>query len=355
MLKRIIFGGRRALVTVLLTLSLPGLAGQKPVRFVAFGDGGSGAPMQYMTAKAMGEVCALRGCDFGLMLGDNIYVTGVESANDPQFESKFEAPYAPLKFPIYAVLGNHDTGGDGAQNSRGDFQVAYHYRKDRSTDRWRMPARFYSFTAPLERDPTHALVEFFALDSTPFTAVDLDLDPKWDPERYGPPHLRWLQDKLAQSRAPWKIALAHHPYVSNGRQGNAGEYTPWRIAAPTARGRPWKEFLDAGICNRGVDLYLSGHDHDLQWLRPVPACGKTEFIVSGAVAGPARLGNERRNPAFYNNGKALGFFWIEITETELTGVVYELTLNREKSVGYLARGADGNPAIAFQRTFTRQP
>ena len=40
-----------------------------------------------------------------------------------------------------------------------------------------------------------------------------------------------------------------------------------------------QEFMEAHICGK-MDLLLSGHDHNRQWLEPT--CG-TEFVVSGAA------------------------------------------------------------------------
>src|ERR1041384_2011074 len=110
-------------LALLLGLSLAGCAaGDKPnvidtsgkprvLRFIAFGDAGSGSAQQIAIGKAMADVCQSRGCDLAVELGDNFYDKGVESAHDPQFDTAFEVPYAPLdhqRIPIYVVLGNHD-------------------------------------------------------------------------------------------------------------------------------------------------------------------------------------------------------------------------------------------------------
>src|SRR5260221_14717850 len=76
------------------------------VRFIAFGDAGAGTGAQYAVAQAMKEVCAALGCDFAVMLGDNIYPDGVHSPRDLQFETKFEDPYEELNFPFFVALGN---------------------------------------------------------------------------------------------------------------------------------------------------------------------------------------------------------------------------------------------------------
>lgn len=106
------------------------------VRFIAIGDSGTGKDGQYKVADAMQAVCEQRGCEFAIGLGDNIYESGVDGVNDIQFDTKFEDPYKNIDFPFYMALGNHDNtwiiGGDGADNDKGEIQVEYHYRTDRS-------------------------------------------------------------------------------------------------------------------------------------------------------------------------------------------------------------------------------
>ena len=61
-------------------------------------------------AATMRKFCAKSECDFALMLGDNIHPRGVQSIDDTQFIEKFEKPYADLRIPVFAVLGEHDWG-----------------------------------------------------------------------------------------------------------------------------------------------------------------------------------------------------------------------------------------------------
>ncbi|MGH8454263.1 MAG: hypothetical protein ACRESW_06905, partial [Nevskiales bacterium] len=87
-------------------------ASGESVSFVAFGDAGqqsnAGPATQTAVGDAMARICAARGCDFALELGDNIYLSGVDSVEDAQWQTKFEQPYANFNYPIYAALGNHD-------------------------------------------------------------------------------------------------------------------------------------------------------------------------------------------------------------------------------------------------------
>ncbi|MCB9746520.1 MAG: metallophosphoesterase [Alphaproteobacteria bacterium] len=276
------------------------------VRFIAMGDGGEGNTDQYTNAAAVARVCAQRGCDFVLYLGDNFYNDGVDSVDDDQFQDKFELPYADVDLPFWVVLGNHDYGEIPLWSWKADYQVEY---SDRSA-KWNMPDRYYSFV--------QENVHFLALDTN-----DVFM---WG----GADQQAWFDAELAGSTSEWRIVFGHHPYISNGQHGNAGEYEGFEWL-PIANGAAVKEFMDESLCGQ-VDLYLSGHDHTRQWLEPT--CG-TEFIVSGAAAKTTDL-QDRGNAVFFEDDEREGFFWIEIIGDELNGVVYDL-----------------NGAEEYSRSFTR--
>lgn len=320
-------------------------ASGQSVSFVAFGDAGqqsgSGPATQTAVGDALAQVCEKRGCDFALELGDNIYLSGVDSVEDAQWQSKFEQPYANFHYPIYAALGNHDnsTGpGEGSDNTKGDFQVEYHYSGKSS--KWNMPARYYNFVWPQES--AQPIAEFFALDSNPLTAIVPDIDPEFNFVTYGAEQQAWFSDALKNSRAKWKIAFAHHPYLSNGLHGNAGNYDglPEQVPVVTANGKPWLDFLNATLCAEGVDIYFQGHDHDLQWLKPVERCGKTQFIVSGAGELPRPFADPNRNAAYWQQDQALGFFWFRLEADRLIGAAYVLDDNLQ-------------PQLAFEQVMSR--
>ena len=97
---------------------------------------------------------------------------------------------------------------------------------------------------------------------------------------------------------------------------------------PIANGATVKDFFDNHLCNK-VDLYLSGHDHNRQWLEP--ACG-VELIVSGAGAKLTDL-EGRGSATLYEDDDAPGFVWIELRDRHLTGEFYnsagDLTFSRQ--------------------------
>lgn len=276
------------------------------VRFIAMGDGGEGNPTQYAVADAVQQVCAAHGCDFVLYLGDNIYQDGVDGVDDAQFKTKFEDPYAGLDLIFHVVLGNHDYGELSLSESKAAHEIAY----SAQSEKWNLPARSYTFV--------QEHVQFYALDTNEILV--------WD----RPEQKAWLEAERAKSSATWHIAFGHHPYISNGPHGNAGTYEG-HANIPIASGKSVKRFMDDAICGQ-MHLYLSGHDHNRQWLQD--QCG-TAFIVSGAAAKTRGLVG-RGTPTHYEDDTKAGFLWVEIDGDILRGVFY-----------------DQEGSVDFERSFNR--
>ncbi|MCO4769772.1 MAG: metallophosphoesterase [Deltaproteobacteria bacterium] len=272
-----------------------------PVRWVALGDTGEGNTDQALVADAIETVCAAQGCDFALLLGDNFYDVGVEDVNDSLWETHFETPYQNLQMPFYPTLGNHDggAGGTGLDVFAGNVQVAY---TTSTTTNWTMPDRYYAHA--------HANAEFFSLDTSLmfFDGFPIITNLVDDQET-------WITSALAGSTAEWKIAYGHHPYLSNGPHGNAGNYEGLPSFTPYAAGTEIKNFMDANVCGE-VDLYLCGHDHSRQW--NVQTCAGTELMVSGG--GAKRTDIEGSNPVYWQDtdDDMEGFIWFEILGNTIT-------------------------------------
>lgn len=275
----------------------PGEVGKGEVRFVALGDAGEGNDTQTAVGQAIATVCGERGCDFALYLGDNIYDVGVTSPMDVQFDEKFEIPYAPLDFPFYVALGNHDYGLLGNDWARGSFQIEY----SGYSDKWTLPSAFYSF----QRENVH----FVSLDT-----AQLFWDHETDAQR------QFLLQDLAGLQDTWIIVFGHHPYISNGEHGNAGNYEG---LGGIIGGAPLKDFFEEEICGR-AHLYLCGHDHNRQWL--LSQCG-TEFLVSGGGAKLTEFVRRDDNPMHWGDDQTAGFLWVEIIDNTLTGVFYDRDAN----------------------------
>lgn len=283
----------------LARIALTAIDGGEPsdagtVRFIALGDTGKGNPGQYQVGAAMGTHCATFGCDFVVLLGDNFYPNGVGSIEDPQWETAFNKPYETVNAPFYAVLGNHDCGGDGAGTDlpRGDFEVAY----SSVNPKWRMPARHYKWQL--------GGTDFFVAD-TNRSMFSVDEDARSD-------FAAWLP----ASTAKWKIVFGHHPYLSNGPHGNAGSYDDLAFV-PIANGAAVKSFVDERVCGQ-ADFYITGHDHNLQWLEET--CDGTQLIVSGGGAKTTRL--RGKQPTYFQSDK-LGFVYVVIQGDQLTASFHD--------------------------------
>lgn len=287
------------------------------VRFIAIGDTGTGKDGQYKVAAAMKEICDQRGCDFAIGMGDNIYEDGVDGKFDIQFETKFEQPYEEIDFPFYMTLGNHDNtwlfGGDGANNDRGEAQVEYHYRTDRMSNKWQMPARHYKFDAPISGGTP--LVTFFSMDTNPMASAG-DPDTEYNKDDSSEEQGKWFKDGFKASKAPWKIAYGHHPYISNGTHGNAGKYD-----GLAGQGKYYRDMMEQNVCGN-ADVVFTGHDHDLQWLKATESCPDTFHILTGAGAKTRAFGNANRNATYWQQDNVLGFFYVELQGDEFRGTAY---------------------------------
>lgn len=226
--------------------TIPPLAEDHQFCFV-LGDMGTGREDQRRVARVMAARAQKDRPAFLLTVGDNFYEWGVDSPEDPLFWSHFHDIYddPALDVPVYPTLGNHDHRGDP------EAQVAH----SGVHPNWRMPSRHYSFSRSLE-DGTR--IDFFALDTNP---IETDQDGH-------EVQLAWLSNALESSSARWKIVFGHHPLHSSGDHGGSARM---------------REALEQILDASGVDLFLAGHDHHMEVLRPTSA---VLHVVAGAAGGP---------------------------------------------------------------------
>jgi hypothetical protein len=262
------------------------------------GATGKGTAGPNEVAAAIKAKCEASGCDFVQLLGNNIYDAGVDSVSDAQWDTKFEAPYAAVDLPFYAVLGNHDYGGYlivaapglGNEFFKGQFQVDY--TSASPSGKWKMPANYWHRRL---RD-----VEFIGLDSN-LQMWDMDAAQRSDVAAW-----------LAASTAKWKIVFGLHSYRSNGRHGNAGNYDNFDVPIDPGSGTRIKSFMDDIVCGH-ADLHISAYDHNLQWMQET--CAGTELIVSGAGSSVNELIGSQ--PTHYQSPQ-LGFVYVVIDGNTLT-------------------------------------
>jgi hypothetical protein len=227
------------------------------LNFLIVGDWGrNGFFNQRDVAVSMGEIAEAVASQFTVSTGDNFYLAGVQSTDDVKWDRSFEDIYtAPsLQTRWYSTLGNHDW--------QGDYVAQIDYTE--VSPRWYLPARYYTEVLAVD-DTTEAL--FVYLDTTPLSerepnARKYERTEDWDPDA----QLAWLDATLAASDAEWKVVVGHHPiYVGSTRYQD----NPRLIAD-----------LVPIFERHGVQAYFSGHDHNLQHLRPEGS--PVDYFVSGA-------------------------------------------------------------------------
>lgn len=168
-----------------------------PEVIAVIGDFGSGRTRQAEVAKMV----AIQNPSFVVTAGDNVYTK--------KGYDKLVAKYYPQK--LVGTAGNHDYL-EGIKNFDEFFGV-------------NEAARSYVYRA-------RSGVDFFILDSTP------GLKSK----KVRAAQLTWLTEKMAESKATFKVVVLHHPPYSSGKHGSTKVYQ-W----------PYAEL--------GADLVISGHDH----------------------------------------------------------------------------------------------
>jgi 3',5'-cyclic AMP phosphodiesterase CpdA len=240
------------------TAPAPG-SGQ-PVRFVAFGDSGSGDADQ----RAMLD--QMRTVPFDLLVhtGDLAYDDGTRA----QFEANVFSVYADVfqAFPFYPASGNHEYNSEGAAPFREAFSLPENGGRD-GRERW------YSFD--------WGDVHFVALDT----------------ERIGPAQAAWLEADLAKNRLPWTVVYGHRPPLSSGEHGGDAGFQ--------------QHFVPV-IERHGVQLVLSGHDHNYERTRTLN--GVTYVVTGGGGKGTRPVG---KSPFTAFSEAVIHFVYVEISGNTL--------------------------------------
>lgn len=197
--------------------------------FAAIGDYGSGpGPLTDVTNNIARHAPKLV-----LTMGDNVYYNGTEE----EFRKKWDPPTAfgdiRRTIPVMPSLGNHDLRADPAAEP--------YFRRFPELGN----ARYYSFD--------EGGVHFVALNSNESVAPDST-------------QYRWLdQDLTDAADAKFTVMYFHHPMYSSypKRQGAMQGYL-----APL-------------IAKHGVELVLTGHEHNYSRMKPINAGGSVEVIAGG--------------------------------------------------------------------------
>jgi 3',5'-cyclic AMP phosphodiesterase CpdA len=203
------------------------------VHLAAAGDVGDSGSRITATGAAIAQLGRTDPYDALLLLGDNVYPSG-DPAGLPETVFQPFAEVLDQGADLLAIVGNHDVKNGNAEPQMRALG---------------MPNLWWSRTI--------GNVLVVGLNSN-------------DPDN--PQQLAFLKQTLAASDASWKLVALHHPPYSAGYQGSSEHVR--EVFAPI-------------FAEYGVQLVLSGHDHDYQ--RSEIMDGVT-YVVSGAAAGTRRTG-----------------------------------------------------------------
>ncbi|WP_163995758.1 discoidin domain-containing protein [Pyxidicoccus caerfyrddinensis] len=202
--------------------------GTQRVRFTTLGDFGTGGSSQKAVIAMMNKP-EWRG-EFLVALGDNAYSSGTEQ----EFQDRMFTPMGTLlrEVPIFPSLGNHEYVTNQGQPYLDNFYLP--------TNNPAGTERYYSFD--------WGNVHFVALDSN--CAIGLASSDRCTATA----QKTWAEQDLAATKQSWKIVFFHHPAWSSGEHGS--QLSVRRNYAP---------IFEAN----GVDLVLTGHDHNYERSKPM--------------------------------------------------------------------------------------
>ncbi|MDA0707067.1 MAG: metallophosphoesterase [Proteobacteria bacterium] len=221
-------------------------------------------------SAAMKHFCAnIARCDFGVMLGDNIYPSGAtfgaDGIDDAQrFKDMFTDPFGSLvsdpdSYLTYVTLGNHDweTSRAGGFAQIEFLQEAQGFYIDGPYYTVKPPAfngdiELFIIDTSMMLASTTVHVDYLNDDGSEATTDEIDwpdynVEPLTDADRAQP---QWLEAALQASTAKWKLVVAHHPIWSSS--GSKFE-----------QAKVLREMLLPALC-RYADAYIVGHDHTLE-------------------------------------------------------------------------------------------
>ncbi|KAK2159935.1 hypothetical protein LSH36_143g04039 [Paralvinella palmiformis] len=182
--------------------------------------------------------------EFILSQGDNFYPDGITSVDDPRIDILWREMYNRTNIrglDWWISLGNHDYG-EGMS-----------HQVDRL---WKLPHLWYDYIV----SDGDVSVHFIIIDTE---ALGQRLNNYTE-------MMRWLDETLNSTTSDWVIVNGHHTIYSCAETGPISS-TYYNELLP---------LLDRyyGI----LDIYLAGHDHDVQLLQKIDDPVYFDFVVSGA-------------------------------------------------------------------------
>lgn len=256
---------------LILIVALPGLLAKaqeqdnwnslkENINLIIVNDlGRNGYYEQRNIASLMGEMAETVSPEAILALGDIFHYEGVQSTADPLWQSNYENIYTHPELMVewLPVCGNHEY--------RGNTQALLDYSS--ISRRWEMPAKYYSRTFRGKKTSVKVLF----IDTTPLidkyrNALDAYPDvAKEDPEA----QLAWLEKELVAATEDWIIVAGHHPIFAETSKNESER-------------ADMQERVDKILRRHKVDMYLCGHIHNFQHIRPRDS--GTDYIVNTSAS-----------------------------------------------------------------------
>eukprot|EP00930_Biecheleria_cincta_P057874 TRINITY_DN43745_c0_g1_i1.p1 TRINITY_DN43745_c0_g1~~TRINITY_DN43745_c0_g1_i1.p1 ORF type:complete len:353 (-),score=45.20 TRINITY_DN43745_c0_g1_i1:5-1063(-) len=225
--------------------------------FMVIGDWGGLPLWPYKTpgevgvAHELGLLASKHDAKYTLALGDNFYLSGVDSVNDARFNETFEQVFASESLQgvnhFRVLAGNHDHKGNCSA------EIAY----TAVSPRWHFPDYYYDFVENTDTGMRvhHVMIDTVLLAGQSSDSTGADLAGTEYP---GPPDVaraeaqwQWINSTLSASTADYLLVAGHFPVWSICEHG------------PTAQlVRRLKPMLEAARAS----VYFAGHDHCAQHL-----------------------------------------------------------------------------------------
>ena len=277
-------------ILLILLLAWAAVSSAQMRLLVANDLGRNGYYEQKPIAERMGKMAGELDVEAVLALGDIHHFMGVESVNDPLWMTNYELIYShpELQIPWYPILGNHEY--------RGNTQAVLDYSN--VSRRWQMPARYYSKV--FEEEGATLRVVF--IDTTPLIgkyhkdSLDYPSVPQQDAKK----QLAWLEEELSGAKEDWVVVVGHHPIYAHTTKSESER-------------KDMQKRVDPILRRHNVDMYICGHIHNFQHIKPQGT--SIDYVVNSAGS-RARSKVEAIEGTVFASGEA-GFSILSFTKDEL--------------------------------------
>ena len=214
---------------------------------------------QKPVSEMMGVVASIAEPEFVAALGDVHHFWGVQSVQDPLWETNFEWIYKhpELMIPWHPILGNHEY--------RGNTQAVLDYAT--ISRRWEMPGRYYAMSWSVNENVNVLLVFIDTpslIDKYRNNPIKFPDAGKQSMDR----QLAWIDSTLSISDARWKVVMGHHPIYAGTKKDKCER-------------RDLQIRLQPILDKYKVDISVCGHIHNFQHMR-VPQSDVDYFVNSSA-------------------------------------------------------------------------